>query len=256
MANSAGRKYGEIYGDLKGAIENGHYLSGSLLPTEMQLMEKYGVSRTTVRRAFSMLKEDGLVHIVQGRGAEVIHGRTREEAPSFLPPYDMTRVEKRGRDKERDSFSSSVVDTMQADDRVAEELHIPPLSSVYRIQRLKLNGNTPFCYVVSYLACEQVPGLEQISGKVLWLSKHLHDQYHVNPLHADEKVTAVAATFLESNLLHVTLGSPLMLVQRTAMYEKNVMEFSESYYRPDYFHIAIHMEGRPEYLQTEDPSAY
>ena len=40
-------KYKMIYEELKTAIKRGHFMAGSFLPTEAQLMESYNVSRRT-----------------------------------------------------------------------------------------------------------------------------------------------------------------------------------------------------------------
>nr|WP_256586814.1 FadR/GntR family transcriptional regulator [Pseudomonas sp. A46] len=53
------------------AISNGDLLAGSRLPTEQALCDQYGVSRTVVREAISMLKHDELVVSRQGSGTYV-----------------------------------------------------------------------------------------------------------------------------------------------------------------------------------------
>jgi GntR family transcriptional regulator len=45
------------------------------LPSESQLMEKFQITRTTIRKAISELKQEGLVQQVQGKGVYV---KTRE----------------------------------------------------------------------------------------------------------------------------------------------------------------------------------
>ena len=70
-------KYLAVYNDLKEAILSGKYLRGSFLPTEVELTELYSVSRTTVRKAVSLLQSEKLVNVQQGRGTEVISGKSQ-----------------------------------------------------------------------------------------------------------------------------------------------------------------------------------
>lgn len=49
-------------------IQSGRYSSEIALPTDTELMDKYGLGRQTVRRAFQELVADGLVYRVRGRG--------------------------------------------------------------------------------------------------------------------------------------------------------------------------------------------
>ena len=53
--------YLRIAGDLRTAILSGDLLPDSRLPSETKLMAQYGVSRTVVKWALSVLKGDGLV---------------------------------------------------------------------------------------------------------------------------------------------------------------------------------------------------
>ena len=53
-------------------IQSGQYKRGDQLPTEKDLIEEFGVSRTVVREAFSNLKASGLVTTHQGKGAFVL----------------------------------------------------------------------------------------------------------------------------------------------------------------------------------------
>ena len=61
-------KYIEIYEDIKERILNKKYQSWSPLDGEVMLCNYYNVSRTTVRKAISLLKKDGFIHSRQGSG--------------------------------------------------------------------------------------------------------------------------------------------------------------------------------------------
>lgn len=53
---------------LRAAIEQGQFRPGEQLPTQQALGDTYGVSRSVIREAVSLLKSDGLVISQQGRG--------------------------------------------------------------------------------------------------------------------------------------------------------------------------------------------
>jgi DNA-binding GntR family transcriptional regulator len=68
---SAQPRYLAVAERLSQAITQGDYGIGSLLPTESELCEKFGVSRHTVREALRKLRDLGLVTRHQGVGTRV-----------------------------------------------------------------------------------------------------------------------------------------------------------------------------------------
>ena len=61
-------KYDVVKRDIKEKILSGHYSINDRLPTEASLMEQYGVSRYTIRRAIGDLETDHYVYRIQGGG--------------------------------------------------------------------------------------------------------------------------------------------------------------------------------------------
>jgi DNA-binding GntR family transcriptional regulator len=61
----------QLAGILRGQIQRGDIAPGKLLPSTRTLMQTYGVSDGTVKRAIAKLREDGLVESVVGRGVYV-----------------------------------------------------------------------------------------------------------------------------------------------------------------------------------------
>jgi GntR family transcriptional regulator len=56
---------------LRGQIESGALEPGRPLPSESYLQGEHGVSRGTVREAVAILRDEGLVITIQGRGTFV-----------------------------------------------------------------------------------------------------------------------------------------------------------------------------------------
>ncbi|MFF3911219.1 GntR family transcriptional regulator [Streptomyces sp. NPDC001848] len=87
MAEFTGRaKYLEIADDFKRRIRKGKLTPGEKLPSETELMETHGVSRTVARQAISRLREDGFVISHQGKGSFVTlpeEPRPTKHSPEF-----------------------------------------------------------------------------------------------------------------------------------------------------------------------------
>jgi DNA-binding FadR family transcriptional regulator len=62
----------EVADTLKHRIKSGVLAIDSKLPTEPELMEKFGVGRSTIREAIKNLAQSGFVHVQQGLGTFVV----------------------------------------------------------------------------------------------------------------------------------------------------------------------------------------
>ncbi len=67
--------YQQIAAILRDEIARGVYAPGRPVPSETQLMQRFGVARLTARKAVRVLAGEGLVEVVPGRGAYVTEGK-------------------------------------------------------------------------------------------------------------------------------------------------------------------------------------
>jgi GntR family transcriptional repressor for pyruvate dehydrogenase complex len=77
--------YTQIYGQIIGLVENGHFTEGDRLPPERELARLLGVSRATLREALMVLQMSGIVKKISGQGT-FIDLQPREKSPSFALP--------------------------------------------------------------------------------------------------------------------------------------------------------------------------
>ncbi len=63
--------YKQLADQIRALIESGHYPPGSPLPPEPELGQAAGLNRTTVRNAIRVLRNEGRVDVIQGRGTFV-----------------------------------------------------------------------------------------------------------------------------------------------------------------------------------------
>lgn len=74
-------RYQEITDELLADIAAGRFAVGTMLPTELELCERFGVSRFTVREALRRLHDMGMLHRRRGSGTVV---RSREPHAAFV----------------------------------------------------------------------------------------------------------------------------------------------------------------------------
>lgn len=106
---------------LAAEIEGGAWRPGERLPTEPELMQRFGVSRFTVRQAIASLERRGLVRAEQGRGT-FVHREMLIYPISSRTRFSRNLIE-RGFDPGREGLLEEVI---PASEEVAEALAIAP----------------------------------------------------------------------------------------------------------------------------------
>jgi GntR family transcriptional regulator len=80
--------YKQLASELREAIHQGDYPPGTPLPSENVLVERYGVSKPTVRLALAALRGEGLIKVVNGKGSYVRD--TVGTAPAIIVYRDLS----------------------------------------------------------------------------------------------------------------------------------------------------------------------
>lgn len=89
-----GPKYKRVYLELRGALTDGTHQEGDKLPSENDLVERFGVSRPTVRRALAQLVSEGFIARRMGAGS-VVSNRSENEVLVFgllIPELGTTEI--------------------------------------------------------------------------------------------------------------------------------------------------------------------
>src|SRR5258708_25065497 len=125
--------YAVLEAQIAAGIAGGEFPVGSQLPTEEQLIRRYAVSRTTVRKAIQNLSDRGLIEIRRGTGTFVAKPKILQdltELTGFVEDMELL-----GR-----AATARLVDrrVIPADSNVARHLRLPTGANVMRIQRVRL----------------------------------------------------------------------------------------------------------------------
>ena len=143
---------------------------GAKLPTERTLCAQFGVSRVTLRRALTMLVEEGVLESSAGRGWFVTTG-VLGEPPNALRSFTETaRI--RGLSAERPG-ALAASEPASLDEPTS--FKIAPGSPVFRLRRVRRLDGVPVACDESRLPLAIAPGLVEVDFTVASLYRELEN---------------------------------------------------------------------------------
>ena len=86
-------EYMRVYFNIKEQIIKGEYQPNDIMPPEYELEKQFHVSRITVRKAISMLSEEGYLYVKQGKGTIVLDCKTQQKL-NYVTSFSETLREK------------------------------------------------------------------------------------------------------------------------------------------------------------------
>ena len=220
--------YSQLKEMVREKIEAGVWPPGTLIPSERDFCEQFGISRMTVRQALGELVSEGMVVREKGKGTFVAQPRLRQRltrltgfsedmlARGKQPGARVLRVERVG-----------------AKPTAARALGILPNEEVVLVERLRLADGQPVALEASYL---HFAGVDQVLGLPLAGSLYhlLTEHFGIQPLRAQQEIEATLATAREMELLKLEPGAPVLRNRRTTYdAEGRPFEYAESVYRGD-----------------------
>lgn len=204
-------------------IQNGTYEEGQLLPSENTLREKYGISRTTVRRALLEMSKRGFVKSMQGKGTVVMIPRIRQELSRIYGfAEDMSRLGKKA--------ETRVLDFVEvlANDSSNRRIGIPEDSRMYRIMRVRIADGESMLLETNYLPCDRFPDLSREMLEDRSLYDVLCREYDLKIDVAEETFEPVILRPMEMQIFGVPNGTLGMMVERISFENGRIIEFSKS----------------------------
>jgi GntR family transcriptional regulator len=221
--------YSHVETVLAGEIADGYLKIGDQLPTEDNLIERFEVSRITVRRAIQNLVSRGLVEIRRGKGTFVAPPKIMQELTELSGfVEDMHAL---GRKPTARVISKEIV---TASVGVAEQLALTKGARVVRIRRVRLADNVPLSFDETYLPLALGKKIIRNNLKTEPIFSLLERKYDVPLIEAEYRLESVIADPAVAGALRVNQGSPIFLIERTSYSTGGrPVDYEKLYYRGD-----------------------
>jgi GntR family transcriptional regulator len=216
-------------------LAENHLAPDAPIPSERELMARFGVSRATVRASVGQLVAEGRLCRIHGKGTFV--GRERVETQLHLASFteDMRR---RGLDPA--TLVRSVTE-VEAPVAVRAALGLAEGDAVWRTERLRLAGGVPMALEVGWYPAALLPGLvtHDLTGSLYAV---LRTRYGWGIDRGDQVVWAEVADRSNAALLDVPAGAPVMVFRRTSSAGGIPVEHATSWYRGDRYQVHMTLD--------------
>lgn len=201
--------YDQIERNLRNLIVDGHLKPGEAMPGEWDLVDLYGVSRLTVRRALDELVRQNWLEKKHGVGTFVRQPTMASIAAGKLSFTEQMRAI--GREPSSKFISQRVI---AATDKIARALHILEDDPILEITRVRLADNVPILLETACLSTARFPTLESHDwSQDESLYKVLSEEYKINISAMDHTIKPVTLTEMEARYLKAQAGTPALLSQ-------------------------------------------
>jgi len=218
---------------LRKMIEQPEYQNGKLLPNEVMIANKLGISRNTVRQAANKLVHEKLLVRKKGVGTKVAKNSITTKLnkwTSFTHEMDEKGVVFKN--------YSLKVSRVSPDKDVKQFFNIGDDAKVIKLERLRGLNKGPVVYFISYF--HPRVGLTENEDFSKPLYETLEKDHHVTVAVSKESISAILANKKLAEKLSIDEGDPILFRKRLVCDPGDrPIEYNLGYYRADSFTYTI-----------------
>ncbi|KZE64685.1 phosphonate metabolism transcriptional regulator PhnF [Fictibacillus phosphorivorans] len=228
--------YFQIEEAIKQKIEKGEWITGTMISSEREFAENYEVSRMTVRQAINNLVNDGYLTRQKGKGTFVSAKKIEQKLLGLTSFTEDMRS--RGY---RPASKLISFQTISANQRLAKALEIPENQKIYEIKRVRLANDIPMAFETTFVPAQLLYLQESHIKEGSLYSEVENAGFKID--YATQSLEASIARDAESEILEITKGAPVLLIERQTFLTNGMpLELVHSVYRGDRYKFMIDMK--------------
>ncbi|MGI6226465.1 MAG: GntR family transcriptional regulator [Peptococcales bacterium] len=238
--NDAAPLHYKITIELRESLQKGFWKAGDLFPTDKQLMEKYGVSSTTIRRAIYELVKEGWLDRKPGKGT-FVKGEMVETLRRLTGFFEEIKA--------KGAVPSAKVVKI-AEVKITDELldEVPELKDfdekrLVLIRKIQQMNGVPVVYLDSYWPYDIGMKICEHDLTTRGMYEILQNELNISLEKADQIISANIADEEIANALKIPFGSPLLIMKRTVFSKEKALEVSINRYRADMYSYRVQLDS-------------
>ena len=223
------------------AIRDDKFPPGSQLPSELELMEMLGVSRTTLREALRTLEEQGAIYRRRGLGTFVSE---RSIVKDLSINFGITEMITQAGYTPKTIYCE--ISQEEAHGKVAKSLEIEEGTPIFVVKRLRLANDTPIVWAEDIVPASilngQMPMESELKNQSLY--DYMEKNYGIRIYQGTAVLRPISAPKEIAERLLIHRNDILLLISQTDYDERQrPVIFSDEYHLSDKITFLIHRKG-------------
>ena len=222
--------YFQLASYIEQEIKAKRLLPGQLMPSEQEICERLGISRTVVRQAMAALERKGLVTKQSGKRSAISHPTYNGSLMQNLRGFYEDAVSK----GQKPSTRVLELKVVPAEAEVAEALNLKEGDPVFLLNRLRFLDGEPEVLVVTYIPEGTCPNLVNEDFTSQSLYELLARKYGLVITKGYRTVEAIALGRADAKLLGLRSKSPALLLKSVGLLDDGTpLEYFVAKHRGD-----------------------
>ena len=223
--------YIQITEALRQDIVKGELPPHSRLPSELELMKKFGVARATIRRALAKLQDEGLTYSRRAVGSFVAEPKVDQDLDQLFSFTEFMAY--RGMKPGSQLLDAEIQQVTSVNSPLLAALQLTMGENVIFIRRLRTSNGQPMVIATTYLPERLFPDFLRRDIEHKSVYEIMDESYKLKPDDASQTFESVLLNEDEAQLLTIASPATALLITRTGYAKGAPVEYALDYYRGD-----------------------
>lgn len=224
---------------LRDIIKNGEWAAGDLFPTDKELMQKYDLSSTTVRRALSELVQEGWLVRKPGKGT-FIRREAVEESLGRLTGFFEEMI-RQGLKPSAEILQAAPVNITPKELAKHPRLSVFEQKELFLITKIQKIEQTPIVYLMCYWPYAYGKKIAEFDLTKEGTYQVADRELKLVLTRAEQTIAAGTANREIAHLLGVKPGFPVLIMERVTYAGDEPVEYSYNIYRSDQYKFNVQL---------------
>lgn len=216
-----------VHAEIRRRLAERVWVAGDTLPGEIELAAEFNCARATVNRALRELVNAGLLERRRRAGTRVVENPVRRATLTI--PVIRQDIEARGATWRQQLLEQKITTPPAA---VANRLQLKRRQKAMHVQSLHFAGRIPYLVEDRWVNLDAAPGFAQVDLSDISANEWLVQNAPFT--HGEYNVSAHNATAQLAELLDVSVGTAVLLIERITFDNDRVVTCVGLTHRPEY----------------------
>lgn len=216
---------------IKGEIVEGKY--EEKIPSERELMERFSVSRSTVREAVSHLVQDGILKKIHGKGTFITKNKTVQDWLNTLNSFTET-VNQMGMKPGARLLSSNELHYFEVGSKIFGE------QPIYSIARLRTADNLPIAIERHYYERKLGLQISKYNLNKATIYDVIEKDLNITIVEAEQTIRCCSISVEDAELLGLQPNINVLCIERVITGEnQQIIEYYQSLLHPELYMLKL-----------------